>query len=125
MRNAAPAPAHLLPGTSRRLSPSAARAHSRSERCGDCFDQAPLYRLPKTYDDEYYDIIEWQSNYQACDTLFMNSVVLERATNREMSRIESALSQEGCQICRRIEQLTGVPTYYRVQKHYGRSLSTT
>jgi predicted nucleic acid-binding Zn ribbon protein len=91
-------------------------------RCGDCFDQAPLYRLPKTYDDEYSDIIGWQSNYQACDTLFMNSVVLERATHREMSRIESALSQEGHQICRQIEQLTGIPTYYRVQTHYGRSL---
>jgi predicted nucleic acid-binding Zn ribbon protein len=91
--------------------------------CGDCFRPIPLYHLPKTYDDEYYNIIVWQSKYQACDTLFMNSSVLERATNRELARFQSALSQQGYQVCRQIEQRTMIPTYYTIRTHYGRNLT--
>ena len=90
-------------------------------RCGDCFCPIPLYRLPKTYDDEYYNIIVWQSDYQACDRLFMNSRVLERATNRELSRFHSKLSQDGYALCRQLEKLTGIPVYYSIKTHYGRS----
>jgi predicted nucleic acid-binding Zn ribbon protein len=92
-------------------------------RCGDCFGPVPLYRLPKTYDDEYYNIICWQSDYQACDRLFMNSRVLERATNREMAKVDSALSRQGREICHLLTQLTSVPTYYHIKTHYGRSLA--
>jgi predicted nucleic acid-binding Zn ribbon protein len=47
-------------------------------RCGDCFDPVPLYRIPPTYEDEYYNVISWQSDYQSCDSLQMNCRTLER-----------------------------------------------
>ena len=44
-------------------------------RCGACFGIVPLYKTSKTKDDEYHDIISWQSDYQACDSLQMNCKV--------------------------------------------------
>lgn len=92
-------------------------------RCGACFQPVPLYRLPRTQHDEYADIVSWQSDYQACDSLFMNSQVLERVTHREMSSVQSSLATMGRRICQRIEQHTRVPTYYALMKHLGRRRS--
>lgn len=90
-------------------------------RCGTCFGPIPLYRLPYTQDEEYNNIVRWQSNYQACDLLFMNSTVLERSTQRALAWFTSTLSQEGYILCRLLEHATGVPTYYVLQKQHGRS----
>jgi predicted nucleic acid-binding Zn ribbon protein len=92
-------------------------------RCGGCFLPIPLYSLPKTNHDEYSDVISWQSNYQACDTLQMNCQVLERAATREISRLESSLSQEGLRICREWAESTGVPFYYYLYRYGARSLA--
>lgn len=64
-------------------------------RCGDCFGVVPLYRIPHTYDDEYYDIICWQSDYQACDSLQMNCSTGERFGTQQISRHNSSLSKRG------------------------------
>jgi predicted nucleic acid-binding Zn ribbon protein len=90
-------------------------------RCGGCFLPIPLYSLPKTNNDEYTDVISWQSNYQACDSLQMGCQVLERAATRELSRVESKLSQEGLRICREWEASTGVPFYYYLYRYGARS----
>lgn len=91
-------------------------------RCGDCFGTIPLYRLHPTIDNEYHDIIAWNSNYQACDTLQMNCTVGERFAINQLRRHDSALSKSGIEICSRIEAVTGVPTYYYLFHYYGRSL---
>lgn len=90
-------------------------------RCGDCFQSIPLYTLPQTEQDEYYNIICWQSDYQACDTLQMNCNVLDRAATRELSRLDSRLTQAGLEICRELEGLTGKATYYYLYRYGGRS----
>lgn len=90
-------------------------------RCGGCFLPVPLYSLPKTNHDEYSDVISWQSNYQACDTLQMGCQVLERAATRELSRVDSTLSQEGLRICREWESSTGAPFYYYLYRYGARS----
>lgn len=90
-------------------------------RCGDCFCPIPLYILPHTYDDEYYDVISWQSNYQACDLLQMNCGILERATTRQLSRFDSRLCRDGLAICDRIATATGIPTYYYLYRYGSRS----
>lgn len=90
-------------------------------RCGTCFNPKPLYTIPHTYDDEYYDIICWQSDRQACDTLQMNCSTLERAAMREMSRPDSSLSQRGIEICSKIFATTGIPTYYYLYRYGARS----
>lgn len=83
-------------------------------RCGDCFAPVPLYRIPATYDDEYYNIIHWQSDYQSCDRLYMNSRTAVRSALWQLSRVNSALSQAGIELCRIITQQTGIPSYYHL-----------
>ncbi len=90
-------------------------------RCGDCFGPVPLYRIPATSNGEYNDIISWQTNYQACDSLQMNCRVLERSATRELSHLDSALSRDGRDICARIAGSTGVPTYYYLYRYAARS----
>lgn len=91
-------------------------------RCGDCFRPVPLYRIPPTYDDEYFNIVCWQSEYQACDRLHMNSATLERAATRQMSRLDSMLTQQGLEACRIIQEVTQIPAYYYLYRYHGRSL---
>ena len=86
-------------------------------RCGRCFGVIPLYKIPKTYDEEYNDIISWQSNYQSCDTLQMNCRTGERFGYQQMSKHDSSLSLNGIEICKRISRLTGKQTYYFLYRY--------
>jgi predicted nucleic acid-binding Zn ribbon protein len=95
--------------------------HSPPVRCGDCFRWVPLYRFPKTYDDEYYDIICWQSDYRSCDRLQMNCRTLERAALRELGQFNSSLSEQGRAICQRIQELIAKPVYYYLYRYRARS----
>jgi predicted nucleic acid-binding Zn ribbon protein len=90
-------------------------------RCGNCFRPVPLYRLPKTDGDEYYDIVCWQSDYLACDTLQMGCRTMERAATRQISRWDSSLSRRGIAICEHIRELTQIPTYYYLYRYGARS----
>ena len=91
-------------------------------RCGGCFLPVPLYRIPPTKDKEYNDIIQWQSYYQACDTLQMNCTPMERAALRQLSRLDSGLSKAGLEVCGRIYEATRIPTYYHLHRERGRSV---
>lgn len=90
-------------------------------RDGENFNPIPLYYLPKTYEDEYYDIISWQTNYQACDNLWMNSSVGEKWANKQLVDVDSALSKEGLEICQKLYHATQIPVYYYLHKYYGKS----
>ncbi|WP_346354079.1 DUF2310 family Zn-ribbon-containing protein [Azotosporobacter soli] len=90
-------------------------------RCGDCFGSIPLYKIPTTKDDEYVDVMTWESDYRACDTLQMNCSTGERFALKELSQANSSLSKRGIDICRRITTLTTVPTYYYLLRSSGRS----
>jgi len=90
--------------------------------CGEHYESIPLYRLPKTYDDEYYDIMCWQTDWQACDDLQMNCSTGERFGTKNISDINSSLSKQGIDICKRIKKLTGKPIYYYLYRYGGRSL---
>ena len=80
--------------------------------CGNCNKSIPLYRLPKYYDEGYQPILSWESNYIACDRLQMNCEVGERWALNQMEKLDSALSKQGLKICRKIEELTQITTYY-------------
>jgi predicted nucleic acid-binding Zn ribbon protein len=86
-------------------------------RCGDCFGVVPLYKIPYTYDDEYYDIIIWTSDYQACDSLQMNCSTGERFGTQQISRHDSSLSKRGIEICSKISKVTGIKTYYYLYRN--------
>jgi len=91
-------------------------------RCLQCFLPIPLYEMPPTRSEEYSDIISWQSNYQACDTLQMNCSVGERFGTRQLSTFDSALTKEGREICARIDANRGQPAYYYLCRGSGRSV---
>lgn len=87
-----------------------------SLRCGDCFQPVPLYTIPPTYEHDYYNLIRWETDYQACDRLQMGCETGERFGLREMEHIHSGLTQRGREICRKIEVGTRLPTYYYLHK---------
>ncbi len=80
--------------------------------CGTCNNSVPLYRLPIYYDYGYLPILSWETNYISCDRLQMNCEVGERWAMRQMQEVTSQLSKQGLEICKRIEELTSIPTYY-------------
>lgn len=85
-------------------------------RCGDCGQPVPLYRIPYTYhDEEFFNIIAWNSSYQACDKLYMNSYVLEKEAEAQLFRLESDLGSLSKEVCRSISAASGVACYPFIQ----------
>lgn len=92
--------------------------------CGDCMAPVPLYRFPKTSgDDEYTDILSWQSIYQACDSQYINGIG-ERHGYKMMNDPKSPLSTEALRICKFLEERTGKPFYYFLFKYYSKNKQT-
>lgn len=90
--------------------------------CGTCDKTIPLYKLPKFYDFGYMPILSWVTNYQSCDSLQMNCEVGERWALNQMQETKSQLSKQGLEICKQIEELTKIPTFYYLhnyRKHKG------
>jgi predicted nucleic acid-binding Zn ribbon protein len=88
-------------------------------RCGDCFGTIPLYKLPKACNNEYCEILSWESDYKACDTLQMNCSTGERFAIIQMSKYDSILTKRGLDICNRVKDLTGKPMYYYLYRQLG------
>lgn len=85
--------------------------------CGTCNKSIPLYRLPHYYDYGYKPILSWETNYISCDRLQMNCEVGERWALNQMQNLSSPLTKQGLEICRKIEALTQVPTYYYLHNY--------
>ena len=92
-------------------------------RCIRCNGVVPLYRVARPTGGEHSELLSWQSNYQACDTLQMNCTVGQRFGERQMSDMKSPLSITGLAICNEIQRLTGRPTYYYLFRASARSHS--
>ena len=87
-------------------------------RCLDCFRPVPLYAIPPTgVSDDFYDILRWQTNYRSCDYLQLHCGFGERYGLRQMGDPNSGLSQEGRDICEKIEKSTGLPVYYYLHRY--------
>lgn len=80
--------------------------------CGTCYRAIPLYKLPIYYDYGYMPILSWETNYISCDSLQMNCEVGERWALNQMQKIDSQLNKQGLKICRKLEEITSIPTYY-------------
>jgi predicted nucleic acid-binding Zn ribbon protein len=85
-------------------------------RCLDCFDPVPLYELPHIHDDEHLGLLQWAADYRACDTLQMHTTTGERFGERQLLEHDSSLSQNGRDLCLKIEALMGIPCYYYLHK---------
>jgi len=93
-------------------------------RCGDHFAPIPLYRLPALANGCYKQLINWQQDWQACDQLQMNGRTNEFAALAQIGTIDSTLGLQSRQLCQRIEQQSGVPTYYYLYRVGGESLTS-
>lgn len=89
--------------------------------CASCFSPVPLYLTPRFPSKDFHDIISWQSDYQACDSLQMNCSTGERFATRQLSSYESSLTQRGLQICKEIGKLTGKAVYYYLYRGTSKS----
>jgi predicted nucleic acid-binding Zn ribbon protein len=94
-------------------------------RCGEHYLPVPLYRVPHTYDayPSYWDVLCWQREWKGYDDLQMGCGFGERFATKQISDPNSALAKTGRDLCRRIEELSGVPTYYYLYRGNGRGLS--
>jgi len=85
---------------------------SSSLRCKKCFGTIPLYKIPKIYDE---------SDYRACDSLQMNCNVGERFALKQLASLDSQLTQDGLAVCKKIQEVTRVQTYYYLYKYKAKS----
>lgn len=90
-------------------------------RCFECFGIVPLYKIPKTADGEYHDIISWHSDYEACDSLQMNCAVGERFGTDQLSKYDSPLTRKGLKVCQSIKKATGKKVFYYLYKYNAKS----
>jgi predicted nucleic acid-binding Zn ribbon protein len=91
-------------------------------RCGGCFGAVGLYRVPTDSTSGLHQhVLWWQDSYQAMDWLFIGSGAGERFAHDQLSRYDSALSADGRELARALEKRLGVPVYYYLAKHLGRS----
>lgn len=87
--------------------------------CGDCGLPVPLYRLPLARDDEdHHTLLGWETKYQACDTLFMQSGAGEQFGLRQMTRLDSQLNTLGREICADLAAKKGRPFYSYLMQYY-------
>lgn len=92
--------------------------------CGGCDGVVPLYRIPHTSKHgDYDDIRYWAWRYRCLDQLWTHSGFGEHFAYRELSRHDSDLSKTGRGVCRRIEQRSGITTYYYLYRWSGRSIA--
>lgn len=84
------------------------------------FDPIPIHYLPKTHQDNesYYNLICWQKDFQACDSLQMRCVVGEQWALAQMDDVNSELSKQGLEICQILKEKLGKPVYYDLYQYY-------
>lgn len=80
--------------------------------CGDCNKGIPLYKIPPTYHDStHYGLLNWNKEYDAWEEINFRSKY-EKFASKQLSDIKSNLSQNAINIRNNIEKITGVKTYY-------------
>ena len=84
--------------------------------CGDCNNLVPLYKIPYTFDPDpsYYDIISWNTEFNAWLKIEFNSKC-EKNAQEQISLINSQLNKKALNLCKTIFKLTGIRTYYDLQ----------
>ncbi|MFC5704925.1 Zn-ribbon-containing protein [Aeromonas eucrenophila] len=90
-------------------------------RCGDHFAPIPLYRLPAIANGDHKQIIKWQEDWEACDQLQMNGSIAEHAVLHEIGEVGSRLQRRGSDLVKRLEAVSGIPTYYYLYRVGGLS----
>lgn len=81
----------------------------------------PLYLLPISDLDRekaYFGAL----SYRYHDRIWLDSGELETSTYKQMVEPDSGLSKKGRSLCHKIEHLTNIPTYYFLNRYWGRKV---
>lgn len=81
-------------------------------RSANDFKSIPSYRLLHSEHDLSEQLIKWQEDWQACDQLQMNGLVLEQQAVSQIGEVDSELSIRGRALAKEIEQKTSIPVFY-------------
>lgn len=81
---------------------------------GDTEKPIPLYDIPPTSENgtSFDNIRYWLNAYERLHGLWMGSSVGEAYALAQLQDHDAELSIMGRKVCRRIEDVTGIPTYY-------------
>ena len=94
-------------------------------RSGDSLLPIPLHRLEATGEVDHTELIQWQTQWQACDEIQMGGLCdAEHSALAEICNENSALFKKGRVLADRIENMTQVPTYYYQYRVGGVSLQS-
>jgi len=92
-------------------------------RCGETLAPIPLYRTPQAISNgDRKSAIKWQEEWINCDELQMNGSAVSSAALKELGEVDSKLYYRGTNLCKRIQYITKVPTYYYLYRVAGKSL---
>lgn len=78
-----------------------------------------IYRVPIT-DMEREHLYSWQSTHRELDNIWIRSGELEMQAYKALADPQSEHSSSGRKFCGIIEKATGVPTYYYLDRYFGR-----
>lgn len=87
--------------------------------CSDTQSVIPLYLLSLP-GNVTQDLIFWADEYKDFDKIWMRSGEFEIPAYKQLADPASELSVKGRDLCAIVERATGIPTYYYLQRHWGR-----
>lgn len=87
---------------------------------GDNGQRVPSPVLPLS-DEDRAALYFWQGSYRDYDNIWLGSGTLEIPAYRELAEPDSELTKLGRELCRKIEKATHVPTYYYLDRYWGRT----
>jgi predicted nucleic acid-binding Zn ribbon protein len=90
-------------------------------RCGDTGRPIPLYLLPITQQARQ-DLYFWARSYNYHEHIWLGSAALEIPAYKQLADPTSDLSVTGRQLCVDVERATKTPTFYFVDRYWGRNV---
>lgn len=88
--------------------------------CGDSGLPIPAYLLPIS-DQDREDLYFWAGSYKDHDNIWLASGALEIPAYKQLADPASDLSVTGRELCARIEKATQKPTFYFLNRYWGRN----
>ncbi|MBO5215126.1 MAG: DUF2310 family Zn-ribbon-containing protein [Clostridia bacterium] len=90
--------------------------------CCNCGKPIALYELPYPENSaDYSDVLTWQQNYSAIDTLWLNCIS-DRYTGNQRVNFDSAVNKQGIEIAKYLSKRLGYPVYYHLSCDYGKKI---
>ena len=92
--------------------------------CSDCSRPVAFYRVAPNSQHNLAWWCLWEKDYRACHSIESRRAILQNPVIKQLSHLDSGLTQNGLEVCRKIKGFTSRDTYYYLYQGYGRSLTT-